>query len=303
MRIQLGLLMSATLAATGVTLGLGATGCERDGVNGSDGFDAAADAGDTGPDADVGDQPCNMTGRWIAEQHVTSTALSSNQNTTTWYFYEFTQTGDRFTAVKSMNCGLVVDGTTTVTLDDATLGALAKNELAGPGRGGTFKLSNDQQSCEFQLDRMYNLRGANKAMYLTDSWNVGDPDKPLSEFVPLPSAPPGMEDWDGDNMHGITLRSGLGNRYVAQRDYNEHSGRVPTFAAQFGGPGVISVAWDSQEGISTQTPPILRISATPAGNGWARYARADTTLTVVDTGPTPELDTCRNVQLLAMQVW
>lgn len=303
MRVHLDLLKTATMVAAGA-VGLAAlAGCERDGVNGSDGLDAGADGGATGPDADVGTLPCDMTGRWIAEQHVTSMALGSAQNTTTWYFYELTQSGDRFTAVKSMNCGLVVDGTTTVTIDNATLEALAKDELAGPGRGGTFKPSNDQQSCEFVLDRMYNLRGANKAMYLTDLWNVGDPDKPLSEFPPLPAAPPGMEDWDGDNMHGITLRSSLGNRYVAQRDYNEHSGRVPTFAAEFGGPGVISVAWDSQEGISTQTTPILRITATPAGNGWARYARVDNTLTVVETGAQPELETCINVRELAAEIW
>jgi hypothetical protein len=78
---------------------------------------------------------------------------------------------------------------------------------------------------------------------------------------------------------------------------------VPTFASQFGGDGVIAVEWDTQEGISTQTPPLLRVTATPAGNGWARYARADDTLTVIDSGEHPELDTCRNVQQLASQVW
>ncbi len=276
--------------------------CEQDGVAGDDGTGVEIDAGPTGPDADVGDQPCDMTGRWIGEQHTVSIALGANQNTTNWYFYEFTQTGERFTATKAYNCGFVVDGTTTVTLDNATLKALAEQEMAGPGRGGSFKPSSDGQTCEFQLDRMYNLRGASKATYLA-GWSVGDPDRPLAMFTPLPSAPPGMEDWDGDNMHGITLRTGLGNRYVAQRDFNEHSGRVPTFAAMFGGQGVISVVWDSQEGISTQTAPLLRTTSTPSGNGWARYARADTTLTVVDTGPDAALETCRNVQQLAMQTW
>lgn len=298
MRIRHGLVISMLS-----TTALAPAGCEQDGVRGSDGTDASTDAGGGGPDADVGEQPCNMTGRWIAEQHVTAVALGSDQDTTTWYFYEFTQTGDRFTATRALNCGLVVDGTTTVTLDDATTEALAKNETAGPGRGGTFRVSNDGNSCELILDRMYNLRGANKATYLTNSWNVGDPPKPLSEFTPLPTAPPGMEDWDGDNMDGITLRSGLGNRYVSQRDWNQHSGRVPTFASEFGGDGVISVEWDTQEGISTQTPPLLRVTASPAGNGWARYARADDTLTVIDSGPRPELETCRNVQQLASQVW
>lgn len=278
------------------------SGCEQDGIAGIDGIDAGGDDGPTGPDADVGDDPCDMTGRWIGEQHTVSVALGANQNTTNWYYYEITQTGDAFTATKALNCGFVVDGTTTVTLDDATLKSLAEREFAGPGRAGTFKLSNDGQSCEFVFDRQYNLRGANKATYLTNHWNVGDADKPLSQFPALPTAPPGMEDWDLDNMDGISLRSGLGGRYVAQRDFNEHSGRVPTFAAMFGGQGVISVVWDSQEGISTQTAPLLRTTATPSGNGWARYARADT-LTVVETGPDAALMTCKNVQQLAMQTW
>lgn len=294
MHVNLVLLMTVTLAAAG---------CEQDGVRGSDGVDGASQDGPTGPDADVGDDPCDMTGRWIAEQHVDSTALGANQHTTTWYFYEFTQTGDAFTATRSMNCGLVVDGTTTVTLGDDTLEALARMEVAGPGRSGTFTLSNDQQSCAFVIDRMYNLRGANKAMYVTNVWDVGDPDRPLSDFPAMPTAPPGMEDWDNDGMHGITLRTGIGNRYVAQRDWNEHSGRVPTFASSFGGDGVIAVEWDSQEGISTQTAPLLRTSATPVPGGWARYARVDDTLTVIDSGPRPELETCKNVQQLASQIW
>ena len=277
--------------------------CSSDGVTGSDGVDAGADAPMVGPDANVGANPCDMTGTWIAEQHTTSTALGSDQNTTTWYYYQITQSGDRFTVVDQLNCGLVVDGTTTVTLDDATLEALAPQEFAGEGRAGSFKPSADGQHCDFSFDRMYNLRGADKATYLTAAWKVGDPPKPLSAFPAMPTSPPGMQDWDKDNMDGITLRSGLGNRYVAQRDYNEHAGTVPQFAAQFGGSGVIDVKWDSEEGISTQTSPLLRVTATPKGDGWARYARADTTLTVVKTGAHPALDTCRNVQQLAKSTW
>jgi hypothetical protein len=293
MRIVVGLTCVLAIAA----------GCSKDGVSGDDGPDAGADASNSGPDANVGASPCDMTGVWIAEQHVTSTALSSDQNTTTWYYYKFTQQGDHFTVVDQLDCGLVVDGTTTVTLDDATLEALATQEFAGLGRGGTFKKSADGQHCDFSLDRMYNVRGAGKAQYLTNTWKVGDPPKALSEFPALPTTPPGMEDWDKDNMDGITLRSGLGNRYVCQRDYNEHAGTVPQFASTFGGQGVITVKWDSQEGISQQTPALLRISATPKGDGWARYARADSTLTVVTTGAHPALDTCRNVQQLAKTAW
>jgi hypothetical protein len=276
--------------------------CSSDGVNGSDGTDAGADAAAHGPDANVGARPCDMTGVWIAEQHTTSTALSSDQNTTTWYYYKIAQTGDHFTVTDQLNCGLVVDGTTTVTIDDATLEALAPQEFAGTGRAGTFTADADGQHCDFSFDRLYNVRGADKATYLTAAWKVGDAPKALSAFPALPTAPPGMQDWDKDSMDGITLRSGLGNRYVSQRDYNEHAGKVPQFAAQFGGQGVITVKWDSQEGISTQTPALLRVTATPKGDGWARYARADTTL-AIGAGAHAALDTCRNVQQLAKSTW
>ena len=141
------------------------------------------------------------------------------------------------------------------------------------------------------------------ATYLTDVWQPGDPPIALDQLPALPSAPPGMEDWDDDGQDGITLRSGLGNRYVCQRDYNEHRGTTPTYAAAFGGDGVITVLWDSQEGISNQTPPLLRTSATPDGDGWARYARVGDRLQVVTTGDHPALETCRNVQVLAQEVW
>jgi hypothetical protein len=274
------------------------SGCAHDVVLGDDG--GGDDGGDdtSGPDADTGDGPCDMTGIWIAEQHTVSIALGQDQNTTNWYYYAITDDGDRFTVTDSLNCGFVVDGTTTVSLGDETLAALAEQEIAGPNRGGTYKPTADDTQCEFSFDRMYNLRGADKAAYLTGTWNVGDAPVPLADFPAMPTAPPGMEDWDADAKDGITLVSGLGGRYVAQRDWNEHVGNVPQFSAMFGGPGVVVVHWDSQEGISDQTPPLLRTSATPDGDGWARYARADGQLTV-----TTPLETCRSVQQLSGVFW
>jgi hypothetical protein len=272
-------------------------GCAPDGVRGSDGHGGSDGGGAGGPDADVGDGPCDMAGVWVVEQHTTSIALSTDQNTTNWYYWRVTQEGDQFTITEGLNCGFVVDGTTTVTLGDDTLEALARNEALLVGRQGSYAVDGD--GCAFHLERSYNLRGADKAAYLTDHWQLGDPDLALSEFPDMPSAPPGMEDWDADNMDGITLISGLGGRYVSQRDWNEHDGRGPQFAAAFGDEESITVFWDSQEGISEQTSPILRTTATPAPPGWARYARADG-LDIVDGD---ELATCRNVQQLAQEIW
>src|SRR5450432_2739604 len=158
-------ILVVVLAGTGSA----APGCSKDGVAGDDSVDAGADAGPTGPDANVGANPCDMTGVWIGEQHTVSTALGADQNTTTWYYYKIAQTGDHFAVTDQLNCGLVVDGTTTVTIDDATLEALAPQEFAGEGRGGTFKADADGKNCDFAFDRMYNVRGADKATYLTST--------------------------------------------------------------------------------------------------------------------------------------
>ncbi len=274
------------------------SGCAPDGVLGDDQLGGDGGTGPGGPDADVGDTPCDMSGLWVAEQHTTSIALGSDQLTTNWYYYRITQEGDTFTITEGRNCGFVVDGTTTVTLGDATLEALALNESLTVGRQGSYAVDGD--GCAFHLERSYNLRGADKAAYLTDHWQLGDPDKPLTEFPAMPDAPPGMEDWDGDGMDGITLTTGLGNRYVSQRDWNEHDGTSPQFAAAFGDEATMTVFWDSQEGISDQTAPLLRTTATPSPPGWARYARADGRLEIVEGDA---LQTCRNTQQLALEIW
>src|SRR5688500_3230376 len=68
--------------------------CAQDGVGGDDGGDDAPDADPTRPDAEVGDSACDMSGRWIAEQHTISVALSSDQHTTNYYLFDITQEGD-----------------------------------------------------------------------------------------------------------------------------------------------------------------------------------------------------------------
>jgi hypothetical protein len=109
-----------------------------------------------------------------------------------------------------------------------------------------------------------------------------------------------MEDWDGDNMDGITLDTGLGPRYVAQRDWNEHAGNVPKNSDQFGGDGVLVVTWDSQEAISDQTGLLLRTSATPINPGYVHYARVGSDLVIIEGD---ELESCKNVQRAALEIW
>jgi hypothetical protein len=313
-RVALGL---ALIAVLGGAAGAGVSGCAADGVRGDDGLPSSTGTGPDAAEAPTFDadpsKPCSMTGGWIAELHTVSTALSADQKATNWFYFHIQQTGDRFTIDKALHCGFIVAGTTSVTLADATTKALATGEYAGPNRQGTFKASADGKTCSFALDRMYNIRGAKKSQFLTDVWKVGDPPKALSAFPTLPKTPAaGMENWDGDTksdgtpLDGITLKTGLGDRYVAQRDWNEHAGTVPAFANQFGGPSgasMIVVKWDSQEAVSDQTGIFLRTGATPKGDGWSRFARADGRLTVVEGGADGDLKTCKNVQQLARSIW
>ncbi len=286
------------------------SGCAEDRVVGPEGSvdggsePGAPDARPTTPGADAGEgggsAECNMAGQWVVAQVTFSTALGSTQTSVNWFWHDISQSGDAFTIDDSLNCGFRVTGSTTVTLDDDTLAALAEHNSSSVGRKGTMKLTGDSSACDFSLGRAYNLRGANYATFLSNVWSMGDPDKPLSEFPQLPgNAAAGMEDWDGDGVEGITLSTGFGERYVAQRDYNEHHGIVPKNADEFGGAGVVIVEWDGQEAVSDETPPLLRTGSTPDGDGYAYYKRVDGELEIGAT----DLATCKNVQRIALETW
>ena len=47
----------------------------------------------------------------------------------------------------------------------------------------------------------------------------------------------------------------------------------------------------------------LRTSSTPISPGFALWKKVDGALTVVEAGAHPELDTCKNVQRLALEAW
>jgi hypothetical protein len=243
---------------------------------------------------------CDMTGVWIEAEVAFAEALSAQQTTVNWIYYDIVQHGDRFIAQKSLNCGLKVSGTTTVTLRDDAMEALALKNSSSLGRQGTFKLSADGQSCDFAIDRTYNLRGATKDRFLTDWWVMGDPALDLAKFPMLPKEPAnGMEDWDNDGNPGITLVTSFGERYVSQRDWNEEHGSAPLSAKIFGGMGKVITTWDGQEAVSDCTSLFLRETSTPVNPGYSLWAKVDGELTVVTTGAHPELETCKNVQRLA----
>jgi len=250
---------------------------------------------------------CDMTGVWIVGQVVFATSLGADQKSLNFFYHDITQDGDVFTINKSLNCGFRVTGTTTVTIPDATLEALAINTSSSVGRQGTSVPTGDGNGCKIDLDRTYNIRAATKSTFLTDHWVVGDPAKPLSEFPTLPpDSASGMEDWDSDSHEGFTLSTGLGERYVAQRDWNEHHGVVPLAdfnAGKFGGESIMGAVWDAQEAVSDETPPLLAIGSTPINPGWAWYAKVGDALEIVEDGARPVLETCKNVQRLVLKTF
>jgi hypothetical protein len=109
-----------------------------------------------------------------------------------------------------------------------------------------------------------------------------------------------MEDWDHDGHEGLTQLTGLGDRYTAELDWHAFAGTVPQRSDQFGGEGVISVDYDSRESVSTETPALLQTSSSPIPPGYGAMARVKAS-DVEATGDHKELQTCKNVQALAIE--
>jgi len=200
---------------------------------------------------------------------------------------------------RGYECGLVVRGSADVSMADSTTEALAQRTRWG--RQGSFKLNAAGDACEFRLDRSYIIRGADADRFLWDLWQPGDPARPLSEFTLPSDEAGGMEDWDQDGFEGITHLTGLGNRYVAQLDWNEVSGSVPTNSGEFGGVGVLLVDYDSLEVVSSQTPFLLQVTSIVSPPGWANWVRVNPEFVLVENGEHPELETCKNAMALAVE--
>jgi hypothetical protein len=269
------------------------------------GMHADAGAHDAGPDSGGtrAGGGCDLRGMWI-DQHITrNAALGAVQIATNWNYHRIEQDGERFRVVESLDCGYVVRGTTDVALSDATLEAMARYSTNAVGTEGTFAPTADGEKCELAFDRIYVIRGANKERFLDAVWQIGDPPKELDEFDLPSNAMEGMEDWDNDGHEAITQLTGLGDRYSAEIDWHAMRGQVPQHSDRFGGEGVISVDFDGLESVSTETIPLLQATSVSMSPGYGFLARVDDTLRVVDSGDHPELETCKNVQALAVEMF
>jgi hypothetical protein len=262
----------------------------------------APDAGGDGGSTDAR-AACDLRGTWIDQHSTHNTALGALQIATNWSYHRIEQDGDRFRIVDSLDCGYVVRGTTDVSLADATLEAMALYSTNAVGTEGTFAPTADGENCELAFDRIYVIRGANKQRFLDAVWQIGDPPKELDAFDLPRNAMEGMEDWDEDGHEALTQLTGLGDRYTAEIDWHAMRGQVPQHSDRFGGEGVISVDYDGRESVSAETPPLLQASSVPMSPGYGYLARVDRELRVVEDGDHPELQTCKNVQALAVEMF
>lgn len=298
----------------GFVLLLAAWGCPSsdDGAEPEPTRDASTDTGrDAGANDDSSSaaanvpEGCDMTGAWVAQHVTANSALGAPQLATNWTYLRLEQTGTALRVVDFLDCGYVVRGSTDVSLGDATLEAMAQKSTDAIGVKGTLAPTQDGKGCELAIDRIYSIRGADKAKFLDAVWKPGDAPKELSMFELPKGAADGMQDWDDDGHEGLTQLTGLGDRYTAQLDWHAFHGTLPLEdgvlgRGVLGGEGVLLADYDMREHVSQQTPAILQTSSVPESPGYAQLIRADA-LERKTSGESPELDTCKAVQAMALQ--
>jgi hypothetical protein len=275
------------------------------------------------------DSLCDMTGFWAVREtdYERDMVLQSVQTSSNWYLYQLAQTGDTFTMVASMECGVHVTGSATVDYTPASLQAmLHANPQDGSGphgyRHGTSEVA--AGGCGVSLDRWYFIRALLPSFLPADF----SADAPLSSLPPLPSVsdpvngpddPPGATDPDGDGFPGIAFQiTGAlvtGVRDEVQRIWKQYADMPgapsPAAALTFAVPGALDVQDDvlhvSQCGtgcgllktgatVASDIQPRITFSFIGRSLGGAR------TSTVVVNRPGASVDddltTCANVRLM-----
>jgi len=223
-----------------------------------------------------------MTGYWAARQstYLREPILNGVQVSSNWFFFRIAQEqdgdGDRFRVLEALDCGILVTGSVTVRYTPGSLRAINNaSGMDGKGPGGHSArrgVSRDVPGagCFVSFDRWYAVRGLDPSFLpaspdgfaarpeladLPALPSVADPG------APLPTAPAGSTDADGDGIPGLGFQiEGIvsGVRSSVQRDWKEFTlppgSSIPASAMSFDIPGT----FDLQESI-------LRV--TECGNG------------------------------------
>lgn len=226
-------------------------------------------------------EACDMTGYWITRETDFSVddVLNQIQTSSAWYAYRIAQTGDTYAVEQSLACGIQASGTADINLTAGGVrGLLYKNPQHTQPRQGSFVEQDGE--CVFEMDRQYNVRGAEKR-FLPEDFST-NPD--LESLPPLPyednperkKGEPfgehldGAVDDDGDGLPGILfVISGNANgaRNVVQRDWDRYFTdediSIPTHAIEF----QARCEFDNQENILVVTGcPLLGCGVLLAGS-------------------------------------
>jgi hypothetical protein len=236
-------------AGVGGTAGAGVGGTAGAGVGGT----AGAGAGGTGG-AGVGGTggeptgPCDLSGRWLATEHLVTEALGQQQTAHNYLYYEISRDGAGFKIAKGLYCGVDAAASGLFAVDVAFTAAqpalMAKVNYIGRGVSST----EGANGCDVHFAKWYVVKGATLPHYL-------DP------TVPLPTAQqqasgstPGWEDWDGDGKPGITgylTGTVVGRIFVAPRQWTELGATVPNVTTTF----TLPAQWDQEPNVMAYDPP------------------------------------------------
>lgn len=213
-------------------------GCASDAVEPDVVPDAGPPGADAGPPPDsapagfpeVGaatgkppqDPACDLNGRWLVSQRVLAAALSQEQASHNWFYYEIRHEGAEVVVTRGLHCGFEVMKKTDLAASVDSSGAWPAflRHNSSTGRRGTF--IKEGTGCRLRLEKEYVVRGATIAHY-------GNPAVKLpARTEKAEGGKPGWEDWDGDGNPGVslTIRSALasGTVYTCQRDWTIYDG-------------------------------------------------------------------------------
>lgn len=226
------------------------------------------------------DDPCSLSGRWLATVHYVTDALGQKQYCHSYVYYEIEQTAQAFTIKKGLLCGddAVGDGDFAATVDFKASWGVVASRVQYAGRKGTSAAA-ASGGCEVDFEKWYTVRGATIPYYL-------DPANPLpSAEQPAMGMTPGWEDWDMDGNPGLTgTISGVvtGKIFTAPRQWTQMHGSAADVSSAFRLP----LMWDQDANVmSYDGSPLLASSAARAADAnlhFVQFARLSAEQTAGD---------------------
>jgi hypothetical protein len=204
-----------------------------------------------------------MSGLWMVKQLTRSEALGLGQFANYYYFFELAQDGEEVTVVSQMDCDIRVEGSVSVTINEATRRSLMAHN-SQRGRRATMRRQDDTH-CALAFERFWSVRGADEARFTPMPRSSKETVAEVRARLPLPTgqARSGAEDWEDDGQLGIAWQiNGIasGTRNTVQRDYTEwFTDQTHTVkpALDFKTPLVLRSSFDNDENVINATSGLV----------------------------------------------